>query len=46
MDSQEINNLYKILKKGYNNSDWDMIQEAIDYISEYLDDDEENVDDI
>ncbi len=48
MDEKEILELYKILKRGFDTSDWDLIQESIDYISEYLDldDDEETFDEL
>jgi hypothetical protein len=43
MDETEILQLYKNLKRGFDTSDWDLIQESIDYISEYIElgDDEE-----
>jgi hypothetical protein len=47
MDDTEILELYKILKRGFKNSDWDLIQESIDYVTEYIDIDdcEETTDD-
>lgn len=48
MDEKEIFELYKNLKRGFDTSDWDLIQESIDYLSEYieLDDDDEMFDEI
>lgn len=42
MGEQEIVEIYKLLKKGYEKSDWDLIQESIDFISEFIDLEEEN----
>jgi hypothetical protein len=46
MDEKEIFELYKNLKRGFDTSNWDLIQESIDYLSEYieLDDDDEMFD--
>lgn len=48
MDEKEIFELYKNLKRGFDTSNWDLIQESIDYLSEYieLDDDDEMLDEI
>ena len=48
MDEKEIFELYKNLKRGFDTSNWDLIQESIDYLSEYieLDDDGEMFDEI
>ena len=48
MDEKEILELYKNLKRGFDTSDWDLIQESIDYISEYieLNDDDETLDEL
>ena len=48
MDEREIFELYKNLKRGFDTSNWDLIQESIDSLSEYieLDDDDEMFDEI
>lgn len=48
MDEEEILKLYKKLKRGFDSSDWDLIEESIDYLSEYvdLDDGEETFDEL
>lgn len=48
MDEKEITELYKIIKKGFDHSDWDLIEESLDYLSEYVDlgDDEETFDEL
>ncbi len=48
MDEKEILELYKNLKRGFDTSDWDLIQESIDYISEYieLNDEDETLDEL
>jgi hypothetical protein len=48
MDETEILQLYKNLKRGFDTSDWDLIQESIDYISEYIElgDDEETTEEL
>ena len=48
MDEKEIIELYKNLKRGFDTSDWDLIQESIDYISEYIEltDDDETLDEL
>jgi hypothetical protein len=40
--------LYKNLKRGFDTSNWDLIQESIDYISEYIElaDDDETLDEL
>lgn len=37
MDQEQLSELYKIIKRGYDRSCWDTIQESLDYISEYMD---------
>jgi len=37
MDEKEIYELYRLVKKGFDNTDWDSIQESLDYLSEYVD---------
>lgn len=37
MDEKEIFELYKNLKRGFDSSDWDLVEESIDYLSEYVD---------
>jgi hypothetical protein len=48
MDEQEMLELYKNLKRGFDTSNWDLIQESIDYISEYIElaDDDETLDEL
>jgi hypothetical protein len=48
MDEKEILELYKNLKRGFDTSNWDLIQESIDYISEYIElaDDDETLDEL
>ncbi len=48
MDEKEIFELYKNLKRGFDTSDWDLILESIDYLSEYIDlnDDDETFDEL
>ena len=48
MDEKEILELYKNLKRGFDTSNWDLIQESIDYISEYVElaDDDETFDEL
>ena len=48
MDEKEILELYKKLKRGFDTSNWDLIQESIDYISEYVElaDDDETLDEL
>ena len=37
MDEKEIFELYKNLKRGFDSSHWDLVEESIDYLSEYVD---------
>lgn len=37
MEEKEIYELYRLVKKGFDNTDWDLIQESLDYLSEYID---------
>lgn len=48
MDEKEIFELYKNLKRGFDLSDWDLVEESIDYLSEYIDlrDDDETLDEL
>jgi hypothetical protein len=48
MDEKEMLELYKNLKRGFDTSNWDLIQESIDYISEYIElaDDDETLDEL
>lgn len=48
MGEEEIYKLYKNLKRGFDSSDWDLIEESIDYLSEYidLDSDDETFDEL
>lgn len=48
MDEKEIIELYRNLKKGFDRSDWDLIEESIDYLSEYIDltDEDETFDEL
>ena len=48
MDEEEIFKLYKTLRKGFDSSDWDLIEETIEYLAEYIDlgDDEETFDEL
>lgn len=39
MDSHEIEQLYRIIKDGFDNSDWTTIESGIDFICEFLEDD-------
>lgn len=41
MTDDQLLVLYKIIKYGYNNSCWDSIQESIEYITEYIEVDED-----
>lgn len=45
MDEQDLLELYKIIKRGYDNSNWDSIQESMDYISEFIDLEDEFIQD-
>jgi hypothetical protein len=40
MDENEINELLKMLKQSVKRSDWDIVYDAIDYIGEFVDDEE------
>ena len=37
MDEEEILKLYKNLKRGFDSSDWDLVEESIEYLAEYID---------
>ena len=45
---KEIFELYRNLKRGFDTSNWDLIQESMDYLSEYieLNDDDETFDEL
>jgi hypothetical protein len=46
MDDEQLFELYRIIKRGYNNSCWDTIQESLDFVSEYLEiEEDENLED-
>jgi len=38
MEYEEILEAYKIIRDGYANSDWATIEDAMEYLSEFLDD--------
>lgn len=48
MDEEEIFKLYKNLRRGFDSSDWDLIEESIDYLTEYIDlrDEDETFDEL
>jgi glutaredoxin-related protein len=48
MDEEEIFKLYKNLKRAFDSSDWDLIEESIDYLTEYIDlrDEDETFDEL
>ena len=48
MQQKEIFELYRNLKRGFDTSNWDLIQESMDYLSEYieLNDDDETLDEL
>jgi hypothetical protein len=41
MNESDIIEMLKLLKSAYNSQDWDEIAEAIDYMQEYLDDEDD-----
>lgn len=41
MNEDQLFELYKIIKYGYDNSCWDSIQESLEIITEYIDVDED-----
>ena len=41
MDEEQLFELYRLIKRGYDRSCWDTIQESLDYIGEYLDTDDD-----
>lgn len=46
MDEEQLHDLYNLVKRGYTNSCWDTIQEALDYLNEYIEvDDDYNSED-
>ena len=36
MDDEQLFELYRIMKRGYDNSCWDTIQESLDFVTECL----------
>lgn len=42
MDEKEIFELYRNLKNGFDTNNWDLILESIDYLSEYIDFDDDD----
>lgn len=41
MNDDELLELRQILKTAYENNDWTSVEDAIDYINEYIDADED-----
>jgi len=41
MNDDELLELRQILKTAYENNDWTSVEDAIDYINEYIDTDED-----
>lgn len=39
MDIADIKEIISLLKEAKNNENWDLIDEVLDYMSDYLDDD-------
>ena len=37
MEESDIQEVKKLLKQAYNLEDWEMVDEAIDYLSDYCD---------
>jgi hypothetical protein len=48
MDEEEILKLYKNLKRGFDSSDWDLVEESIEYLTDYIDlnDEDETFDEL
>lgn len=42
MDDEQLFELYKLIKRGYDRSCWDTIQESLELVTEYLELDEED----
>lgn len=38
MEYDEILEVYKLIRDGHSNSDWTNIEDAMEYLSEFLDD--------
>ena len=45
MDQEQLCELYNLIKRAYDRSCWDTVQEALDYISEYMDIEEDSTED-
>jgi hypothetical protein len=43
MDEEDIIELYELIKNGYNNTDWILIEESLEFISEFIDIDDEDI---
>ena len=43
MEQSELLELYKNLKQGYDDGNWEIIQDAMDYLLDYIDVDEDMV---
>jgi hypothetical protein len=39
MDQTDIIELYGIVKDGFDNSDWNTIEQALEFVLEFIDDD-------
>jgi hypothetical protein len=42
MDESELKELYKLIKRSYDESCWKTLNDALDYISEFVEIDEES----
>lgn len=42
MDESELKELYKLIKRSYDESCWKTLNDALDYISEFIEVDEES----
>lgn len=38
MDQKDIIELYKIVKDGFDNSDWNTIEQSLEFLCEFIDD--------
>ena len=43
MDIDDINELYELIKSGYNNTDWILIKESLEFISEFIDVEDDDI---
>lgn len=41
MDEEQLFELYKLIKRGYDNTCWDTVQESMEIILEYIETEEE-----